>query len=75
MRSFISIVAIIFSAYAVTATCDITAEYRCRTGRAGTVSGTGETLDAAKIHARDRARDICGGRIDYVRFIDASATC
>ncbi len=75
MRSFFVIMTLLFSINAMTVRCDITGEYRCRGGRTGTVMGQGSSVEDAKINARDLARDICGGRVDYVRFIDNTSTC
>lgn len=75
MRSFIGILVVIFSIHANANNCDISGEYRCVGGRTGTVSGKGSTIEEAKIKARDQARDICRGRVDFVRFIESTATC
>lgn len=76
MRSFFVATFLIFSIEALcTMSCGITGEYRCRGGNTGTVNGQGRSADHAKNNARDRARDLCGGRLDYVRFVEDSLKC
>jgi hypothetical protein len=75
MRSIIAIILALISLNASTNTCGITGEYRCRGGRTGTVVGQGISTEEAKNRARDQAREICGGRVDYVRFVENSSTC
>ena len=75
MRSIITVIMIFFSVTSLSITCDITGEYRCRGGRMGSVLGQGNSEEEAKVRARDLAREICGGRVDYVRFVENSSTC
>lgn len=75
MRSFLLIFVLLNTVHALASLCDITAQYRCKSGIAGAVVGSGSNVEAAKINARDRARAICSGMVDYVRFADSSSTC
>lgn len=75
MKSTIAIMIAIFSFHALAMTCEISGEYRCRGGRSGNITGQGINAEAAKNHARERVQGICGGRVDYVRFVDATSTC
>ncbi len=65
----------LFSALAFTTTCNVTANYRCTNGRAGSVVGAGNTALNAKENARDQARLRCQEAVDYIRFIEATANC
>lgn len=65
MRSFLLIIFCLIASYTFGSVCDITAQYRCRNGKAGNIVGRGDSVEAAKINARDRAREICSGMVDY----------
>jgi hypothetical protein len=75
MKSFFFIVMIVGARHVYTTSCEISAEFRCMGGRVGTIQGKGATLEDARNNARERARSTCGGRVDYVRFLENTATC
>jgi hypothetical protein len=75
MRFMFVVVCALFALNIFAIKCDIKGEFRCRGGRTGVVSGEGINSFTAKARARVRARVICGGRIDYVRFLERSSTC
>lgn len=71
MRSLIAFFVVTFSYAALSlGICDVTGQYRCKSGKTGNVQGRGATVEAAKLVARDRARDLCMGMVDYVRFVE-----
>lgn len=55
--------------------CMVTAHYRCKNGKAGVVRGQGGNLEVAQETARERARAICVGQVDYIRFSESSTNC
>lgn len=75
MKLFLAGLLLVTSLYAHAQRCEISGQYRCGNGREGVVHGKGRTIDEAKINARDRARDLCGQIVDYVRFMDGTANC
>lgn len=47
---------------------EIPGHYRCKNGATGVVIGRGDSIDQAKVDARDRARALCNGQVDYIHF-------
>lgn len=75
MKVILLVFLVIYGVESNAIVCDVLAEYRCKNGKTGLVSGQGASLEAAKIRARDQAREICRGLVDYVRFNDSTAHC
>lgn len=48
--------------------CDISARFRCKNGTVGAIIGRGKTIEVAKVAARQKARQICLRKVDYIRF-------
>lgn len=64
--SFLLIISFAISAFAYL--FEIPGHYRCKNGSTGMVIGRGDSLEHAKIDARDRARALCNGQVDYIHF-------
>jgi hypothetical protein len=75
MKFLLLVILLIYGIESFALICNAAGEYRCKDGRTGLVLGQGSSLEAAKLRARDRAREICGGLVDYVRFNDSTSHC
>lgn len=77
MKTFLASILFLVSlhTFGVEVPCDIPARFRCKNGTLGAIIGRGPTIEVAKVAAREKARQICRRKVDYIRFGHNPTNC